>query len=116
MYVTDQPLQIEFQPRGQTLICKLTGSATMEICDLLCKRLAEGMRTEPKLLVIDLSELEFICSLGLGGIVATHVHARRHGGKVVLVAPVPAVRELLEVTRLDTLMAVFDTMAEALPA
>ncbi len=116
MYVTDQPLQIEFQPRGEALICKLTGSATMDVCDLLCERLAEGMQTEPKLLVIDLSELAFICSLGLGGIVATHVHARRHDRTVALAAPVPAVRELLELTRLDTLIPVFDTVNEALTA
>ena len=116
MHITDQPLQIEFQPKGQSLICKLTGSATMEVCDLLCEQLAEGMLTEPKLLVIDLSDLAFICSLGLGGIVATHVHARRHDRAVVLAAPVPAVRELLELTRLDTLIPVFDTVAKALPA
>jgi len=104
MYVTDRPLEIDVERRGEAVICKLAGSATMDVCHLLNDRL----------LVLDLGDLEFICSLGLGGLVATYLYARQHQGRVVVAAPHPAVRELLELTRLTTLMPIFATAEEAL--
>ncbi|HUU84046.1 MAG TPA: STAS domain-containing protein [Phycisphaerae bacterium] len=114
MYVTDRPLEIDVERRGEAVICKLAGSATMDVCHLLNDRLADTVRGEPRLLVLDLGDLEFICSLGLGGLVATYLYARQHQGRVVVAAPHPAVRELLELTRLTTLMPIFATAEEAL--
>ena len=116
MYVTDRPLRIELRPQGQALLCRMSGSATMEVCYRLVDKLGEAVQTEPRLLVIDLSDLEFIGSLGLGGIVAAYICAQRYDGKVVVASPAPAVRGLFEVTRLETLIPVFDTTAEALLA
>lgn len=110
----DRPLEIEVTSHGEALVCRLSGSAAMEACDRLNNRLAEVAQREPKLLVIDLGELDFICSLGLGSIVAAYLRARRYDGAVRLAAPGPAIRELLEVTQLVTLLPVHDSTAEAL--
>ncbi|MHC4063483.1 MAG: STAS domain-containing protein [Planctomycetota bacterium] len=110
----DHPLHIELRPHGEALVCKLSGSATMETCERLNDRLADAAEGRPNLLVIDMADLDFICSLGLGSIVAAYLRARRHDGALRLAAPVPAVREVFEVTRLVTLLSVYDSTDEAL--
>ena len=114
MSPVDRPLRIDLTAHGEALVCRLSGSATMETCDWLNERLVQAAEEQPGLLVLDLEDLDFICSLGLGSIVAAHLRARRHDGMVRLAAPMPAVRHLLEVTRLDTLLPISDSTDEAL--
>ena len=66
-----------------------------------------------KILVIDLSELNFICSLGLGSIVAAYLRARKLGMPTRLVGPRPEVMDVLALTKLDTLMPVYGTVGDA---
>jgi anti-anti-sigma factor len=67
-------------------------------------------------MVLDLGDLDFICSLGLGSIVAVYLRAMKHGGRVVVSRPAPAIREMLELTRLTHLLTVYDTVDAALAA
>jgi anti-sigma B factor antagonist len=98
-------------PNGAVLV--LCGSASMEVCDEFNTALVEACSTQPPLLVLDLSRLEFICSLGLGAIVAAYVRARKDGGDVVLVSPCPSVREVLDITRLGSLLRVCENIEDA---
>jgi len=116
MYVSDRPLSVQVTLRGEALICRLVGSATMDACDLLNEQLARIAQQAPKLLVLDLSDLQFICSLGLGSIVAAYLRAKRYGGKFILAAPLPAVAEMLELTKLTVLFPVSQSVEEALGA
>jgi anti-sigma B factor antagonist len=64
-------------------------------------------------LVIDLSGVDFIDSSGLSALLAVIKAARRSEGDVVLAAPRPRVRALIELTRLDDVVSVLPTVAEA---
>ncbi len=86
----------------------------MERCDELTARLSDAAQGRPALIVLDLGDLDFICSLGLGSIVAVYLRAMKHGGRVVVSRPAPAIREMLELTRLSHLLAVYDTAEAAL--
>ena len=112
----DRPLRIEWARHDRAVVLTLSGSATMDACDGLHRRLEDVGRDGPATLVIDVTDLDFICSMGLGGIVAAHLRAQRSGGSVRLAGPTDAIRKLLEVTQLDTLFPVYDTPAEALTA
>ena len=114
MAVTDSPLQIEAATSGETMVCRLAGSATMDTCEQLNEELSRAAENKPALLVIDLERLEFICSLGLGAIVTAYLRARRYGGRLCLTAPQPAVRELIEMTKLAVLFPVCESVEEAL--
>lgn len=63
-----------------------------------------------------MSDLDFIDSTGLGGIVAAHLRGRHHRSAIRLVNPRPAIREILDVTRLNHLFPVHDTLDAALAA
>lgn len=55
----------------------------------------------PLMLVMDLSEVPFCDSVGLGVLVSTHNHARRTGGRLILVLQEGMISNLLTITNLN---------------
>jgi len=110
----EQGLNVRVERQGAGTVVYLNGSATMDRCDALSETLQEAVDRQGGSVVLDLSGLEFICSLGLGGIVEADRLARRTGGRVRLCAPRPEIAKLLHVTKLDHLLGVFATPQEAL--
>lgn len=109
----DQPLQFDVTRRDDAVVCRIAGSATMDTSHRFHEQLLEACPESAALMIVDLRELDFICSLGLGSLVASHLRVRKSGGWLRLVGPRPAVREMLEMTRLDLLMPVFASVDEA---
>jgi anti-anti-sigma factor len=64
--------------------------------------------------VVNLRDLTFIDSVGIGEIVRSYTHLARHGGMLKLCDVGPRVREVLEVTHLDSIIRMFDDEAAAL--
>jgi len=76
--------------------------------------LAPLRRTPPAGLVIDLSKVRFFGSVFISFLLKCHMLAKRHGTEIVLAGASPQARELLHLTALDTLWAIYDTVDEAL--
>ena len=70
------------------------------------KSIKELLVGEVNSIAIDLSEVEFLSSAGLRVLLAAAKAAQTKGGKVVLISPKPAVREVLEVTGFDKLIQI----------
>jgi anti-sigma B factor antagonist len=66
--------------------------------------------------VIDLAEVTFVDSSGLGALIVARKSARGGGGSVSLVSPPPTVRRLLGSTRLHDVFAIYDSLTEAINA
>ena len=65
--------------------------------------LAEQLQGPPgSLVVVDLAELTFMDSSGLGAIHSARRLAHKNGGTLVVARPQPAVHRVLELTGLDT--------------
>jgi anti-anti-sigma factor len=112
-----QTLQVELKAAsGATKIVRVAGSASMETGNELRDRLVGLLEPNTRHLILDLTELEFINSVGLGGIIAAHLRCRRAEGEILLAAPQPAIRELLDVTRLTKLFSIHDSVDSALAA
>ncbi len=110
---TSSPLGIELDSRGETTVVRVTGAAGADVSAQMNRTIQEAAQTGPVLLAIDLSGLSFISSTGLGGLVGAHVSMERDGVTMCLVNPHKMIREVLEVTRLNTLFRVVDTLEEA---
>lgn len=63
--------------------------------------------------IVNLMELEYIDSAGLGVLVAGLRQATENSGMLALVSPAPTVARVLHVTGLDTLFTVFTDETEA---
>ena len=66
--------------------------------------------------VIDLTQVSFVDSSGLGGLIVARRSARERGGSVSLVSPPPAVHRLLGATQLHDVFPIHDSLAEAINA
>ena len=112
-----QPLLIELtSSEGPTKVVRVSGAARMDSGNELRDRLMGLIDGETRRLVLDLTDLEFINSMGLGGIVAAHLRLRSANSEIMIAAPRPEIRELLNVTRLVKLFPVHDTVGSALAA
>ena len=66
--------------------------------------------------VIDLAGVEFMASLGLRSIIVSSKAIISKRGKVVLLAPQPAVEEVITVSGIDELIAIYHDEAAAFAA
>jgi anti-sigma B factor antagonist len=107
-----------FQERtvGNVRVISLAGSLKGE-CEVALKgRLDELARQGHKDIVVDMAACPHSDSTELGRLVRCHLAVRQAGGRVRLCRVSPRVRRLLEMTRLDTVLDLFVTEAEALAA
>ena len=110
----DRPLEIEIRAAGAGTVIQVHGSATMNEADKMRQVLEDLAARHVTPIVLDMTDLDFICSTGLGAIIDGHLKARPYEGQIRLVNPQPSVRELLETTRLTTLFPVFPSVETAL--
>ena len=66
--------------------------------------------------VVDLSQVEFLASMGIRSIVLAAKTITRKRGACTLVAPPGEVRMVIESSGIDTIIPTFDTLAEAIRA
>src|SRR5262249_44553745 len=76
--------------------------------------LAPLRKNPPAGLVVDLSKVKFFGSVFISFLLKCHMLAKRHGTEIVLAGASPRARELLHLTALDTLWALYDSLDEAL--
>ena len=68
---------------------------------------------ERSAVVVDLTEVDFMASMGLATLVRAGKASRLRGGNIVLFNPTPGVRQVLASTRIDEVLRVFSDMEEA---
>ena len=66
--------------------------------------------------VIDLSQVKFFGSAFLALLLRCHTAVKSRGGEMVLSGPSETARNVLKLTALDTLWAIYETRAEAVDA
>ena len=64
-------------------------------------------------LIIDLSGVDFVDSVGLGVVVGALKRARTHGGDLLVVGVAERIRKLFEITRLDEIIDLYPSVTEA---
>jgi anti-sigma B factor antagonist len=66
--------------------------------------------------VLDLSRVDFVDSVGLGIVVSALKRVRARGGELVVAGAVPRVKALFELTRLDEIIELHDRVDDAITA
>jgi anti-anti-sigma factor len=80
--------------------------------------LAPLKENPPTGVIIDLTKINYVGSVFISFLLRCHVLVKKHtpDGELVLAGVSDRVRELLRITSLDTLWALYDTLDEALEA
>jgi anti-sigma B factor antagonist len=96
-----------------TYIVSLGGEVDLYTAPELKQELHRLVGAGATRLVIDMSETTFIDSTTLGVLLSVVKRVRPEGGTVVLVCPDRNVRRIFEITLLDRVFAIVDTLDEA---
>jgi anti-sigma B factor antagonist len=106
-------LELTVENLGHCAVLKVHGSAGIGDVESLRRCLQQVLDAQTPAIVLDLSEMDFICSAGLGAIIDAHLRSRHYKGQIRLLKPQSRVMELLEMTRLTKLFPVFTDRALA---
>ncbi|TDD25474.1 STAS domain-containing protein [Nonomuraea diastatica] len=95
----------EVSPSGDAwpaaTVVRLSGDIDIFTSKAMRTQLMDALDSSHELLVLDLSDLEFCDSSGLGVLVGVQRRARSMGVTLALTAPTPHMSRLLRVTGLD---------------
>jgi anti-anti-sigma factor len=65
-------------------------------------------------LVLDMSAVDYISSVGLRVLMVAAKQAEAQGGRIAIAGLTPLVREVFEISRFDLLFTIFDSVDQAL--
>src|ERR671937_2152908 len=120
MSQTTQNQSIQIERHGDIAI--ITPSPEVEkMAENLMEQAAQlvlaPLRTDPPAgLVFDLSKVDYVGSVFLSFLLRCHKRVKEHGSEVVVAGASAKARELLHMTALDTLWALYNTRKEAIAA
>jgi len=107
-------MQIHQRPVGDVMIIDLTGKMTLgEGDELLRDKVNSLIQQGHRKLVLNLAEVPYIDSAGLGEIVRTYTTVSRQGGSLKLLNLTKRIQDLLAITKLLTVFETYDSEAEA---
>jgi anti-sigma B factor antagonist len=101
-------LTLDVEQKGSTYLVHCHGRLVWGVCEVLYDRVHVLIPGSTRI-VLDLSDLTFVDSMGLGTLVRLYVSARRVGSCVELINYGKQIRELLGLTHL---LSVFGDMCE----
>jgi anti-anti-sigma factor len=96
---TPCPVTLDVERSGDVTTVKCHGKLVFGFCDVLYSKVRELIPTS-KCIVLDLTDLQQMDSMGLGTIVRAYVSANAAGTSLVLINMGPRIRQMLGVTNL----------------
>jgi anti-sigma B factor antagonist len=108
-------MQIEERVVDGVTILDLKGKMTLgEGDELLKDKINSLIQQDRKQLLLNLEEVPYIDSAGLGEIVRTYTTVSRQGGKLKLLNLTKRIQDLLAITKLLTVFETYDTEKDAI--
>src|SRR5678815_1495090 len=107
-------MQIEERSAGDVVVLDLKGKMTLgEGDELLKDKINSLLQQGHKKVVLNLEDVPYIDSAGLGEIVRTYTTISRQGGSMKLLNLTKRITDLLSITKLLTVFETYDSEADA---
>ena len=107
-------MQIEERAVGDVMVLDLKGRITLGEGDELLKDKVNSLINQgQKKLLLNLADVPYIDSAGLGEIVRTYTTVSRQGGSLKLLNLTKRITDLLSITKLLTVFETFDSEPDA---
>jgi anti-anti-sigma factor len=97
-------------------VVSVSGELTINTAPDLREILMKHLKRNERVILLDLSELEFMDTSGLATVIEAHLKAERQGGKLALFGLQPRITEVLAVTHVTALFHIFSSEDEAVKA
>ncbi len=112
MGMRDDALTIETLPgsRSDAIVVRLKGPITLST--LFPLKDALGALTS-RLIILDMSQVPYVDSAGLGTVLMFYVSAEKNGRKLMLSGVTDRVLSLIRMTRVDTVLSMFPSIEAA---
>lgn len=112
----ESPLRITQRTADNVVILDVSGRLVFSGGDesVLRNEVAALIGAGERRLLVDLSNVSYIDSGGVGSLVTAYLHTVRRGGQLKVVCPNDRVCRVLQITHLNSVLDVFDTEAQAL--
>lgn len=114
--MAQEPLSVEIKPEhdGKAIVYGLRGSLDFETAPSLRAAMLEAADEGKHDIVVDLSQLEFLDSSGLGALIGAHKRALENAGRVRVIVSTGTIARLLTITGLMNVLAVYPSIEAAL--
>jgi anti-sigma B factor antagonist len=109
-------LQVESNKKGNAVVVAIRGDAGMAFVGQLQQELSRVLEGKPELVVLDLTDLAFISSMGMGTLVNFRNGVGKIGGTVKLAALKPMLAESFRRARLTEMFEIHETVDAAISA
>jgi anti-sigma B factor antagonist len=107
-------MQIEERAIGDVMVLDMKGKVTLGEGDELLKDTVNSLVNQGhKKIVLNLAEVPYIDSAGLGEIVRTYTTVSRQGGSLKLLGLTKRITDLLSITKLLTVFETYEKEADA---
>lgn len=107
-------VEIKSEHDGDAIIYRLQGTLDLATSPSLKAALIEAADEGKHDILVDLSQLEFLDSTGLGALIGAHRRAIEHGGCVRLIVNEGPILRLLTITGLMAIFSVYASVDAAL--
>ena len=108
-------MQIEERAIGDVVVLDLKGKITLGEGDELLKDKVNSLVNQgKKKIVLNLADVPYIDSAGLGEVVRTYTTVSRQGGSLKLLNLTKRISDLLSITKLLTVFETFESENEAI--
>ena len=110
-------LAVQRRPSGAppgVLVLEVTGDLDAANSQILRDALVGGIDREGGVIVVDMTEVNYIDSVGLGTLVAGLKRANEHGARLRFVVTNPQIQKVLNITGLVRVLDVYETPDSAI--
>jgi anti-sigma B factor antagonist len=112
--VNDFALDVE--QRDECAVLSVSGEVDLATAPQLRQQLVDLVADGHRRIVVDLSRTDFLDSTGLGALVVGLKRLRAHDGEMRVVCTTPRVRKVFEITHVDRVLPLFESVDEACAA
>ena len=105
-------IALSVQDHPQWTVIRVSGDLDVAGAPELRQGVLTAVADGARWITLDLSDLDFIDSFGIGAVVAALKRTRQRGGDLRLVCPVRRVRRVFEICGLDRIMTLGDTLGD----
>ena len=107
-------MEIQKSYEGDVTVFSIVGDVSIFYKDAIDKALAEEVEAGKHLFLFDFSQVNYIDSVGISFLIQAGNTSFEHGKRVAIVNPNPKVRYVIELARLERILALCDSMDEGL--